>query len=258
MNILLDPNARPVVAHRGGALHAPENTIEAMALAISRGAEAIECDIRISSDGEVVVFHDPFVNRTTGKPGAVSRMTFAELRSLDASVRRTRPASWDASVKTPCRIPTLEEVLVRFPETPFIIEVKAPAASAAARRIIEKYRAENRCLVASFPHGALHPFRGSRIPIGATRRDIISFLRDVLARRRPLAEFDAFFIPPDYHGVPMPMRILLAAAREAGKNTHIWTVNDATEAGRLWRLGALGMVTDDVPGMLAARSAFPG
>src|SRR5512146_1255178 len=71
-------------AHRGARGHAPENTLMAFDLAFDLGAEAIECDVQRSKDGELVIIHDGTVNRTTNGVGAVAALPFADLRALDA------------------------------------------------------------------------------------------------------------------------------------------------------------------------------
>ncbi|HEV2404894.1 MAG TPA: glycerophosphodiester phosphodiesterase family protein, partial [Ktedonobacterales bacterium] len=88
-------------AHRGARAHAPENTLLAFSLAFDLGADAIECDVRRSRDGQLVIIHDGTVDRTTDGTGHVSEQGFGELRGLDAG-RRWRIAQ---------RIPTLDETL---------------------------------------------------------------------------------------------------------------------------------------------------
>ncbi|HET9514113.1 MAG TPA: glycerophosphodiester phosphodiesterase family protein, partial [Gemmatimonadales bacterium] len=66
--LLLDPNARPIIAHRGASAEAPENTLEAFRLGLEQGCDAIELDVRLSRDGVAVVIHDPTLMRTTGRP----------------------------------------------------------------------------------------------------------------------------------------------------------------------------------------------
>ena len=95
---------RPLVlAHRGSSAHAPENTLAAFELAIAQGTHAIELDVKVSVDGEVVVFHDPTVDRTTNGHGRISDMTLAALRELDAG-------SFFSEKFRGEKIPTLEEV----------------------------------------------------------------------------------------------------------------------------------------------------
>jgi glycerophosphoryl diester phosphodiesterase len=71
-----------VVAHRGASVEQPENTIEAFEAAIDAGADAVEFDVRLTTDGVPVVMHDPDVARTTDGHGVVSAMTFEKIRKL--------------------------------------------------------------------------------------------------------------------------------------------------------------------------------
>ena len=70
-------------AHRGARAHAPENTLLAFALAFDLGADAIECDVQRSRDGQLVIIHDGTVDRTTGGAGLVAEHTLAKLRALE-------------------------------------------------------------------------------------------------------------------------------------------------------------------------------
>jgi glycerophosphoryl diester phosphodiesterase len=255
LNVLLELDRRPVIAHRGGRARAPENTLEAMRLAIADGADGLEFDVRLSADGEVVVIHDPRVDRTTDGTGAVERMTLAELRWLDAGFRfKARPV--DRATTFNARIPTLEEVLRSFPGIPLLIEIKAPLAATATRRLIERHGAEDRCLVDSFSSTALKAFRESRIARGTGRSEIVRLLaRSLRGAPSPVpGNVSALSIPRTYYGLPLPIRYLAGIMRSARKPTHIWTVNHPDEARAMWGLGASGIITDDVPVILAARS----
>jgi glycerophosphoryl diester phosphodiesterase len=254
LNILLELDPRPVIAHRGGRARAPENTLEAMRLGIADGADALEFDVRLSADGEVVVIHDPTVDRTTDGTGTVQRMTLAELKSLDAGAR-FRGRALDQANITKTRIPTLDEVLRSFPRIPVLIEIKAPLAASATRRLIEKHGAEERCLVDSFSSTALNAFRGSRIAHGLGRTRLIGLVaRSFIGARFPaLGDVGALSIPQTYYGLPLPLKHLTRIMRSARKPTHIWTVNHFDEARAMWALGVSGIITDDVPVILAAR-----
>src|SRR6187397_1290524 len=72
-----------VVAHRGASFEAPENTLAAFKRAWALGVEAVELDVRVTSDDQVVVFHDPTTRRFGGVDRRVSDQTLAELRQLD-------------------------------------------------------------------------------------------------------------------------------------------------------------------------------
>ena len=254
MSILLEPDRRPVIAHRGGAARAPENTIEAMRLGIADGADGLEFDVRLSADGEVVVIHDPTVDRTTDGTGVVERMTLAQLTALDAGFRfHARPRDPVSKIKH--RIPKLEEVLRSFPGIPLLIEIKAPLAASETRRLIEKHGAADRCLVDSFSSAGLTVFRGSRIARGTGRSGIARMLaKSFTGAPSPVPEeVSALSIPRTYYGVPLPVRRLARIMRSAGKPTHIWTVNRPEGARTMWEAGASGIITDNVPSIVAAR-----
>ena len=103
MNLLNRLPAPIIFAHRGASAHAPENTLAAFKLAEESGAPAVELDVKLSLDGEVVVFHDPGLERTTGVKGWLNQTTFSDLRQLDAG------SFFAESFRTE-KIPLLEEV----------------------------------------------------------------------------------------------------------------------------------------------------
>jgi glycerophosphoryl diester phosphodiesterase len=72
-----------VVAHRGASAERPEHTRAAYELALSEGADGVECDVRLTRDGHLVCVHDRRVDRTSNGTGLVSEMTLAQLRDLD-------------------------------------------------------------------------------------------------------------------------------------------------------------------------------
>ncbi len=252
---MLDIDAKPVVAHRGGRARGPENTLEAMRLGIAAGADAIELDVHRCADGDVVVIHDATVDRTTDGRGAVGEMTLADLRSLDAGCRFVPKSG--ARTANAARISTLAQVLEEFPETPIIIELKTAAASAGTLALIKHHDAKSRCIVDSFHADALEVFRGSGIARGPSRNGVARLIaRSFLRTRWPGAELDAVCIPRNYRGVPLPIARIARLLRRENKPTHIWTVNDPREAIDLWRLGVAGIITDDVAAIVAARQGL--
>ncbi|KIU16751.1 glycerophosphodiester phosphodiesterase [Mycolicibacterium llatzerense] len=72
-----------VVAHRGASAERPEHTLAAYQLALSQGADGLECDVRLTRDGHLVCVHDRKVDRTSDGTGLVSEMSLAQLRELD-------------------------------------------------------------------------------------------------------------------------------------------------------------------------------
>lgn len=259
MNVLLDPQARPVIGHRGNRAYAPENTIESMAQAVAAGADAIEFDIRLSADGIAVVHHDPTVVRTTSGHGAVERLTFAQLREFDAGAN----FSTDGGKTHPYRgkghrIPSFDEVLEAFPSTPLLIEIKTPLASVAVRQAIEKHKAEERCLVDSLSRDALKIFADSKIAFGAASGDVARLMQEVLLGRpiTPLA-YKALCVPLQYYGLPLPVRRFARVAPKYDCRVHVWTINSPVVAKDLWINGVNGIITDDPAMMLKLRESVP-
>ncbi len=244
-----------MVGHRGNRAHAPENTLESFRQAVALGVDALEFDVRMSRDGEVVVFHDPTTERTTGVAGTVAARTLSELRVLDAGATfRADGARTHPYRGLGLHIPTLEEVLTGFPETPVLVEIKVAEAGAATRAIIERCRAAGRTVVASFVAEALHPFEGSGIPLCATPAAMVPlYLPALLGRRYRALPFQVMSLPRFYRGIPVPLRALARAAQPAGVPLHVWTVNDPAAARRLWLAGVRGILSDDPAAILAER-----
>ena len=97
------PAGKVITGHRGGANLGLENSLECMAAGMAAGASSIEIDVHITSDGEIVVCHDPKVDRTTDGKGAINDMTLSEIRALRLIDKDGNP--------TEQTIPTLDEVL---------------------------------------------------------------------------------------------------------------------------------------------------
>lgn len=259
MNILLDPDARPVIGHRGNRAHAPENTIESLAQAVAAGADAVEFDVRVTADGIIVVHHDPTVNRTTDGSGEIARKTFAELRELDAGARFTR----DGGKTFPYRgkghrIPSFDEVLEAFPSTALLIEIKTPLAAVGVKKAIEQHKAEERCVVDSFSRDALRVFQDSGIAHGAASGDVARLMREILFGMRitPM-DYRALCVPLSYNGLPLPVRRFARVAPKYNCRVHVWTINSPAVAKDLWINGVNGIITDDPALMLGLRRSLP-
>ncbi|NUT58185.1 MAG: glycerophosphodiester phosphodiesterase, partial [Agromyces sp.] len=112
----LDPPAPRVLAHRGLALDAPENTMLAFSKAVEIGAEYVETDVHVSHDGVAVISHDPNLRRVAGHDLRVCDLTMDELRRIDLGHGQAY-----------C---TLEEALDAFPQTRFNIDIKVEGALA--------------------------------------------------------------------------------------------------------------------------------
>jgi glycerophosphoryl diester phosphodiesterase len=129
-----------IIGHRGAPLEAPENTLASFERALELGAKAIELDVRLCADGEVVVIHDPTLDRTTSGSGPVESCPLQALRSLDAG-------SWFSPRFGGEQVPLLEEALELTRDRAVLaVELKEEAAAcpALAPAVVDRLRAAGR------------------------------------------------------------------------------------------------------------------
>jgi glycerophosphoryl diester phosphodiesterase len=146
---------RPLIlAHRGACHAAPENTMAAFRLAADLGADGVELDVQLCSDGEAVVIHNFSVDETTNGSGQVKGFTLAELQSLDAG-------SWYATEFAGERIPILAQVLYELgPRLIINIELKtvtlfSHGLETEVVRLVEDSNTVHRVIISSFDPLAL-------------------------------------------------------------------------------------------------------
>lgn len=245
-------------AHRGASALAPENTLEAFRLGIEAGASGLELDVHMTRDGEVVVIHDPTVDRTTDGTGAVAQMMFGDLRRLDAGYRFSPDGGFTYPYRgAGVRVPTLAELFEEFPRASVNIEIKEaqPGIEEAVLRIIRRAGAQRRTLVVSNRHGVVRRFRKlsvGEISTGASRREIAEFYFLCRGRferlRRP--DYDALQVPVEHRGIEVVTRRFVEAAHRRGVRVDVWTINEPREMRRLLDLGVDTIMTDR-PGELA-------
>jgi glycerophosphoryl diester phosphodiesterase len=220
-----------VVAHRGAPYAAPENTLAAFRAAAEMGADAIELDVHRSADGEVVVIHDPDLDRTTDRSGAVAQLTAAEIRLADAG---------DGE-----RVPVLSEVLDWLPaRLGLVIEVKTLAAVEPALALLEgePARREGRISVISFTGDAIDAVRAVApdIPTGLLREAGDPFDDGLaLVVERGHAALHCF--ERDLGADP---RAFVTRAEEAGKQLGCWVIDDPDRMRQVTAAGLTAFVTN--------------
>jgi len=254
--ILLDPNARPVVGHRGNRAHAPENTLPSLLEAVALGVDAVEFDVHLTKDGVLVLLHDPTLDRTTDAKGPVASRTLADLRGVDAGARFSRDGRTYPWRGKGVGVPTFDEVIEALPAgLPLIIELKTVAATSMLQAAIARHNLAGRIVVAGFDPESTRALRGSTVALGASQQDAAALVLPSLLRR-PIAAswYQVLCIPPVHLGIPVPVASIVRAVRPLRVTTHIWTVNDASQAQRLWRKGVNGIISDDPGLILAARA----
>jgi glycerophosphoryl diester phosphodiesterase len=215
-------------AHQGACYEAPANTLAAFLLAVELGADGIEFDVHLSSDGEVVVIHDFTVDATTDGQGPVRDKPLSALKRLDAG-------SWFDPAFSGERIPTLGEVIDLVGQRLLLnIELKTQSLrgeglAEAVVRIVEENHLLERVVISSFNPLSLWQVRrlNPSIPIGLLYApDLPLFLRRPWFRYllQPEALHPSYTMVDDDY---------MRWARRQGYRVHTWTVD---EPGEMWQL----------------------
>ncbi len=232
---------QPIVfAHRGASAHAPENTLAAFELALAQNADGIELDVKLSADGQVVVIHDPTVDRTTGTHGKVKDLALAELRALNAG------NFFSAAFSTE-KIPTLEEVFETCGKRT-LINVELTNYNTPRDHLVEsvcmlvkKFSLQKHVMFSSFYASNLSKARSylPEVPCG-----LLAFggLLGAWARSFGFA-FGKYTALHPYLKDVTPQQIQ-RVHRLKGR-VHVWTVNAEADMRRLFGWGVDAIFTDD-------------
>ncbi|MRX44837.1 glycerophosphodiester phosphodiesterase [Agromyces kandeliae] len=232
-----EPPAPRVLAHRGLALEAPENTLAAFEAAVRAGAQYLETDIHPSAEGAAVLAHDPTLRRVAGRPESVSDLSLDALRGVDLGGGHG--------------FATLDELLHAFPEVRLNVDVKTDAAVAPTVDAVRRAGAADRVLLTAFSDARRRRLADA-VPGSVTSAGRTSVLRAVAASRtrssaamrRGVAGARALQIPERVGRLRVLSPALIETAHAAGLEVHVWTVNDEVDMRRLLGLGVDGLVTD--------------
>jgi glycerophosphoryl diester phosphodiesterase len=213
-----------LIAHRGASHDAPENTLAAFRLAIEQRADGLECDLRMSKDGVIVISHDDSLKRTHGDSRRICEVTAAELARYD--------------------IPTLAETLatVRGKLSPINLELKE---SIPPQPLAETIGAEHDDIVlSSFQTEIIAQTRAAlpHLPFW------LLTMRGTNAAIAAAQELGCVGIHV-WHQTATPR--FIAHAMRAGFPVYIWTLDDTRRAGILAGRGVAG-ITTNVPGEMRA------
>jgi glycerophosphoryl diester phosphodiesterase len=237
-----------VIAHRGGSKLRPENTIAAFDHAATLGVDGFECDVHLSRDREVVVIHDPTLDRTTGARGPVADRTVAELARVDAGFH-FGPDAGHPHRGRGIGVPTLAELLDRHPVMPVVVEIKgeSPETASRALAVVRDARAEGRVILAGFSEVVLREVRrlAPGIPTSASRDEVKSAVRRAHLWLGPgPAGYQVFQMPLRLNGREVITRRFVRTARRAGLPVHAWIIDDEADMSRLVEWGVTGLITD--------------
>lgn len=239
-----------VLAHRGLALGAPENTLLAFLKALAAGATHLETDVHTSADGVAIVSHDPDLQRLVHREAKVGDLTVDELQQIDLGVGQT--------------FCTLAEALETFPEAHFNIDIKDDRSAVTATSAVMRAGAAGRVLITSFSQtrrrAALDLLPGAAS--SASMRGVIAAViaAKVGAASRvaaALADVVAVQVPMRQSGIRIVTPRFIDTVHAAGREVHVWTVNDVAAMTELLDAGVDGLITDRADlavGLLHSRS----
>ena len=230
-----------VYAHRGASAEAPENTLAAFRRALDAGADGIEMDVHLASDGVPIVIHDDTLERTTDGSGAVAAHRAAQLQTLDAG-------SWFGPHFAGEPLPTLEEALRLLAGRLRInLEVKESRSGLAVLDLLRAFPTAD-VVISSFDHALLTALR-------RTAPDLpLAVLLEAGNWRHALARAAALRACAFHPHANLVSRPLLAACRRLQLPVFAWTVDDAKRARALARAGVAGVFSNDPAGL---RRHFP-
>jgi glycerophosphoryl diester phosphodiesterase len=232
---------QPVIfAHRGASAHAPENTLAAFELALAQNADAIELDVKLSADNQVVVIHDPTVDRTTANPGRVKDLSLRQLQSLDAG-------SFFSQKYRGEKIPTLEEVFEAVGKRTFInveltnYNTPRDQLVEAVCTLIKKFGLEQRVMFSSFFASNLSK---ARAYLPEVPRGLLAFNGLLGAWARSFGfNFGSYQALHPYLKDVTSQQV--QRVHRLNRRVHVWTVNAAEDMRRLFHWGVDAIFTDD-------------
>jgi glycerophosphoryl diester phosphodiesterase len=238
-----------VYAHRGGAALRPENTIAAFDHGMACGADGLELDVHLSKDGVVMIHHDATLERTTSGRGALAGLTADELAGLDACCHFR-----DATGARPYRgqgfgVPTLREVLHRYPGAPLIVELKT-GGRRLAQAVVAEIRAAgavDRVAIGSFYADALRAVRAYEpaLATGAAKGEARwALYRSWIGWPLGKTPYREFQVPERAGLTRIVTRRFVRHAHRAGIPVKVWTVDTAEDMRRLLSYGVDAVITD--------------
>jgi len=244
-----------LISHRGGASHAPENTMAAFRKALEISPD-ISMDLSVTLDGELVLMHDDFIDRTTDKHGLLCQMLLEEVQDLDAG-------SWFGNSFVGERVPTLQQVFEEFGNrTMYYMDLKKRKDCFSEREYTKPNSAHTPISIAQkVVHLVSYYNLENNVAFTVEDKEVLAFVKrklpkatvlatiNVLYTLAPLSSMWAFVDSTDADGVSahflMPMlKNVLAEAKKRKKKVYIYTVDSLYVSRWLECLGLDGIITN--------------
>lgn len=245
-----------IIAHRGGRGIAPEGTMAAFDKSFALGVDVFEYDIHQTADGQLVVIHDPSVDRTTDGSGLVNEMTLAEVQALDAGYQFKDEQGEYSYRNQGVYIPTVVEVFEAYPDMRQLIEIKDTNDPVLYDEIIQQlwnliqeYKMEDQVMIGSFDHEinkAFEELSEDKIPIGAGEQAVRDFANMHVPYLNGLAKssVDSLQLPVEEEGHNLASKNIIRSAKKRNMAIYYWTINEKDEMKELILKGVDGLITD--------------
>ncbi|MEC9118822.1 MAG: glycerophosphodiester phosphodiesterase [Candidatus Thermoplasmatota archaeon] len=248
-----------IIAHRGGSIIFPENTMAAFEGAAKLGVDVIEMDFQLTSDDKLVTMHDDTVDRTTNGTGLVREMDLEQIQNLDASTNFLDINGDNPWIDTHLPPLTIEQVLDRFLNSPhrlsFEIKNEGAEGEIAAEVMYEAIRMrqmEKRIEIGSFHIESLYAMRNLSEGSIATSGAESEIQKCILL---PMLQLDRWWldpgpasvlqIPMEWDGINLATKGIVDRAHQHGQAVQFWTINERESMDHLIEIGADGIMTDD-------------
>ena len=232
MNSFLDSEFQGFV-HRGDTSIFLENTIEAFQSAVSLGYLYLETDLRETSDGKIITFHDPNLKRITGANITISETKFSDIRMRRLPSREI--------------IPTIDELLEEFPDSFFNMDLKVNQIEEKVLKKINSHNALERVCLGSFNSKTIKKIN-SLEPKILTSMGISQVIMYKFFQKKNLSKL--IQIPTHWKGIKVITKKFIDRLHNDGLKVHVWTINKEKEMQSLIDLGVDGIMTDNASGLI--------
>jgi len=239
------PQQVPVIAHRGESFDAPENTLASFGLAWDRNDDTVETDIHLTSDGQLIISHDPDTKRIAGQPLVIKDTPLATLKKLDAG-------GWKGSKWAGEKYPTLDEVLKQMPPGKRIfveIKIGPEAVEPLAKSIEAVHRPAQDIVIISFNidsvRAAKARFKDHQVYYLVSQKQDkqtqawTPTTEEMIAKAKE-AGADGL----DINAKPCVNADVVKQAHAAGLKLLVWTIDDVDLAKSMRDMGVDGITTN--------------
>ncbi len=201
--------------------------------AVREGYRYLETDVHATSDGVLIAFHDPRLDRVTDRAGRIADLPWSEVRQ--ARINGTEP------------IPLMADLFEEFPDARFNIDAKAPGAVQPLIDLVRSAGVVDRVCLGSFSDRRLATLRRALGPGVATSlgpRETFGLVRAATLRRRFRTPAVAAQVPVTWGRIRIVTPRFIDTAHASGLEVHVWTIDDPAQMGHLFDLGVDAIMTD--------------